>query len=247
MIIEDNNEKIDSFSEYLTKKLSSIDNLSCEDQTLFKKILYVSFLDSLSACIYPDRKNRERFISLIDRFSQWEHRNHVCMLHINKLASMTSDPDLEKIRVFAQSELKKWLEIKDMSGVIRIEQTPTIDEISDKWKKNGGETGLKYSLSDFKHSSLLYQLRNSLVHQFQSKGTELGTYLPDEPFYQVVVSFDEDMALKPINIELVYPVEFLNNLSHKTLENVIKYFRDGNMNPFPHYYSGDFWIDAFNR
>lgn len=54
----------------------------------------------------------------------------------------------------------------------------------------------------------------------------------------------EDM--KPVRFELVYPTQFLKSLSEKTLENVVDYLKDGNINPFPHYYAGDYWITELN-
>ena len=91
------------------EKLREIDSLSSESSFLFKRILYVSFLDSISACIFPNSKNKSRFIGLIDRFSNWEDRNRVCIFHLSKFCTINSDPELEKIRDYCFEELNSWL------------------------------------------------------------------------------------------------------------------------------------------
>ena len=50
----------------------------------------------------------------------------------------------------------------------------------------------------------------------------------------------------PIKVELIYPVSFLQELTKRTLLNVVEYFKDSNLNPFPSYYSGDYLISELN-
>ena len=245
MIIQDYSEQIESFEDYLKSKLASIDAISGDNDVLFKKILYVSFLDSLSSCVYPGRGNKERFISMLERFSKWEDRDRVSLPHLGKFVHISSDPLLEKARKYVTPKLKKW---QERSGrEILISEDPKIGEIKDKSWKTNKETGIKASLTDFKHINLLYQLRNALVHQFQSRGDEMGKKRQhDHPFYQVVQTFDETLGMKPLRIELVYPTQFIKGLTESTLENVVNYLKDGNINPFPHYYAGDYWIADIN-
>jgi hypothetical protein len=247
MIIKNQKQNIYEFNKYLKDKLNNIDKLSSDDSKLFKKILYVSFIDSLSACIYPDRRNKERFISTIERFSDWEHKNNYCLLHIAKFTSASSDPCLEKIRLFSQQEIDNWLTKTNGMGIITFNHVPLASEIKSNWCEPTKDSGLTYKLCDFKHSHLLYKLRNSLVHQFQSKGTELGVYLPEVPFYQVVNGLDENGKQFPKSIELVYPTTFIKKLCHEILKKVNEYLINGNINPFPHYYSGDYWLEGLNN
>ena len=85
-----------------------------------------------------------------------------------------------------------------------------------------------------------------MVHQFQASGTELGVFIPDGPYYQIVNSYDSNENLAPSSIELVYPTSFLSAISSEILKNVSAYFRAGNINPFPHYYAGDYWLEGLN-
>jgi len=237
MIVEDYSEHIDDFSDYIREKLTSISNLTANnDSTLFRKVLYVSFLDSLAATIYPERGNKERFVALIDRFSHWKERDNVSLTYLGRMVTLTSDPELETVRIFTKERLQEWK--RRTHRDILISEDPSYKEI----EKMGWGKSTKIKLDDFKHSHLIYKLRNSLVHQFQAKN-ELGSNIPDKPFYQVVQSLELDGSTKPIRIELIYPVAFLETISNKILDNVIEYLKKGNINPFPHYYAGDYMLE----
>lgn len=245
MIIEDSSEKIDSFEEFLSKKLERIGAINGDDSFLFKKLLYMSFLDSLSACVYPHRANRDRFISTVERFSNWEHQDRVSLPHLGRLVMLSSDPELEKIRGYVVSRLKGW---KNRVGErISVTDDPKFSEIEGAGWSGKKALGQSISLSDFKHSHLLYQFRNGLVHQFQSRADEWGSGIPEHPYYQVVIGMDDDWNASPVSVELIYPASCLEKIARETLKNVAIYLKEGNINPFPHYYAGDYWIEALNR
>ncbi|MFT5298371.1 MAG: hypothetical protein ACI9YH_004419 [Colwellia sp.] len=247
MIIQNNDEKIETFNRFLNEKLSNICSIKSDDSRLFKQILFVTFLDSLAASVFPNRSNKDRFIALIDRFSNWDKRNDICLLHLAKFCSVNSDPTLEKIRIYSHEQVKLLLSKKDGKGCITLDQLPNSNEIKEHWSQPSKDSKVEYQINDFKYSALLYKLRNSLVHQFQSKGTELGVYLPEYPFYQVVNKFTDNYGFQPTKVELVYPTVFIENLCNTILGNVMEYFKKGNINPFPHYYSGEYWLEGLNR
>lgn len=247
MIFEDFSKRIQDFDDYLTEKLKGIDEIKNGDCLLYRKILYVSFLDSLAACIYPNAGNKYRFISLIEIFSHWEDRNRVCMLHLSRFCSLNSEPELERLRERSFSVLKRWQIDADGTATIKASNNPEFDEVRSLWAKSKSESGLAYQLNDFKLTSLLYRLRNSLVHQFQSQGRELGPVLPDQPFYILHKTVGFDDQLVPSHFELVYPSEFLSKLCSSILENVVVYLKCGNINPFPNYYAGDYWLGELNK
>jgi hypothetical protein len=247
MIFEDFSERIGEFDHYLTSKLQEIDEISSGDSLLYRKILYVSFLDSLAACIYPNAGNKHRFTSLIDRFSHWEERDRICMLHVGRFCSLNPEPELEKLREKSFAVLKLWQQDLNGTSTVKACENPTYDEIKSLWLKSKSESGLPYELSDFKLVSLLYRLRNSLVHQFQSKGRELGPILPDQPFYTLYKTIDDNDGLIPSHFELVYPSDFLSKLCRSTLKNAVAYLKKGNINPFPSYFAGDYWLEDLNK
>ncbi|WP_394495898.1 hypothetical protein [Shewanella sp. ENK2] len=138
---------------------------------------------------------------------------------------MNSDPALEKIRLYSHEQVELLLSKKDGKGCITLEQLPNSNEVKDYWSQPTKNSKIEYQLDDFKYSALLYKLRNSLVHQFQSKGTELGVYLPQEPFYQVINKFTDSDGFQPTKVELVYPTKFIENLCITTLSNVMEYLK----------------------
>lgn len=248
MIIKDNSEHILEFSNFLQERLDGIHQFdsSTNNGRIYKQILYVSFLDSLAASIYPGRTNKSRFISLVREFSSWEYGERVCLLHLGKMVTLVSDPELSQLRTHVLVKLKEWSQQQPLKKVL-IQDLPPKKEIEKYWSRSNKEKGINYCLDDFTHINLLYQLRNSLVHQFQSKGTESGNQNPDQPFYEFTVTMDEKKNFIPQKIELVYPTSFLKNLTNELFHQVIDYFEKGNLNPFPYYYSGDFSLNELNN
>lgn len=247
MIIEDYSEHIDQFECFLRTKLNNMFEIQSDDKQLFKQVLYVTFLDSLAASVYPKRGNRERFIALLEQFCCWEYANRYCILHLAKFTSLTSDPEYQSIRKYTHDLVKSWPDKVNGVGVIRVETLPSSTEVESHWNssKASGDKGV--NLDDFKYSNLMYQLRNSLVHQLQRKGSEVGGGVTNEPYYQLYKTYEEpSLELKPSVFELVFPTPMLYALCKTALKNVCKYFRNGNINPFPHYYSGDYWLRNLN-
>jgi len=254
MIIEDYTENIEAFSELRLRKLNSINMITGENNILFKKILYLTFLDSISTIVYPNESNKVRFVKLMNRFSMWEDKDRVSLPHLGKMLSLSPDPSLNKLREFVTNNLKEWKDPEDTSIFSRKDLLVSNEpkwEVINKLVKGSDTKVLNTQLSEFKHSNLLYQLRNSLVHQFQSRGDESGNNHPKEPYYMVLSkssSFftNAPLTAKPIRFILVYPTYFLEKLTHSTFNNVMEYLKQNNINPFPHFYAGDYWIDVLN-
>ena len=165
-----------------------------------------------------------------------------------KFTSITSDPIFRNLRQFVQEEVKDWPNKVNGLGIIRLENLPDKERVKSCWNhtfKTSGEKSV--NIEDFKYSNLMYMLRNSLVHQFQGKGSEMGTGIPkNEPYYQLYKGFDESLKLTPNSIELVFPTPMLQTICKDALKNVCTYLREGNINPHPYYYSGDYWLNHLN-
>lgn len=242
MIIHDYTQNIEDFELYVRGKLTSVGLIEGADSHLLKKILYVTFIDSIAACVYPGKGNRERFVETINRFSHWEDQDRISITHISRYAYSTSDPVFEKTRNYVQPILDAW---KARAGdYILISEDPLITDEAIKpalWKRDK-ESLVNFAPQDFSHGALLYKMRNALVHQFQSNANNLLPSAPNTPFYQVVSNLERD----PLEIELVYPSAFLKSIAESVLNNVIEYFKRGNINPFPHYYSGSYLVNELN-
>ncbi len=209
MSIED---RLNEFNDYCEGQLNSIDELSAPShETLFKKKLYISFLESLAKAAYPKEGVKKRFILFLKTFTSWAEYNHYCPVSLE---------NKEKIEEVLNSN--RYFQIENVSIA-------------------------KQDCQDNKHTyaRLLYEARNSLVHQFQSS-TEWEESTKrhgiETPFYEVIRTqvFDKNnQNLKDMkkSIELVFPNTFLKKLSEEGLKNFIEYCREEGLNPFPRYYA----------
>ncbi|SFV60649.1 hypothetical protein MNB_SV-8-1120 [hydrothermal vent metagenome] len=206
-------DRLDEFSAYCNNQLESIEQLSAPNhETLFRKKLYISFLESLAKAAFPAEGVKKRFIKFLDEFTDWKEWNHCCPVHLCK------DSSLEK-------HIK---EILDSDWYVDIEKVSINDE------------NCKYT-----YASLLYDVRNNIVHQFQASTeweASMQRHKIESPFYEVVVTkvFDENsknLRDDKKHIELVFPNTFLKKLSEDGLENFIGYCRTEQINPFPGYYA----------
>ena len=77
---------IDQFFGQVENLKRQIDGLSQEH---FCRILLFSLLDALSKCAFPEEKrfgaNKRRFVQLIDRYSDWKHKDRVSLPQLKKL------------------------------------------------------------------------------------------------------------------------------------------------------------------
>lgn len=245
MIIEEYKNHIDDFEVYLKDKLDGISCIEGDNALLYQKILYLSFFDSLSACIYPNVKsNKERFISLIDKFSTWKDGDRISTTHLGKMLALYHHPSFETIRKLVNDKLISW---QNNKSSILISEDFTYADLVKHWQNQSKDyVTIPFKLEDFRHSNLLYGLRNTLVHQFQSEKSLLRK--KHEPYYEVVQEMNfEDNKIELLRIDLVHPNIFLKNLCEETLTNCINYFRDNNLNPFPTYYAGDYLLNTLNN
>lgn len=252
MIITDYKSHIEDFQKYLQDKLDGISNIEGNNSYLYKKILYLSFFDSLAACVYPNIKsNKERFISLIDKFSDWENKDKICTTNLAQMLALFSHPNFEKIRKLVNDKLILWEKNISISRrenkPILISEDFTFDDLKKYWQnQNKDNLIVPFKLEDFNHSNMLYGLRNILVHQFQAKN-QLNYENSDFPLYVVVGKFNfENEKIEPLRIDLIHPNSFLKKLCQSTLDNCIKYFAENNLNPFPTYFAGDYLNNKLN-
>lgn len=244
----ENHETVTNFGSYLHDKLGSINGIQGADSILFKSILYVSFLDSLAACTYPNEKgNRTRFTKLIDEHSNWVDKDRISITHLARFANNGSNPIKNKIKNYVDPIVDLWMKTR-RSEIIDIKEDPMVDSslLTSFGCSVDHDIEQGITLEHFKHINLFYQMRNALVHQFQTRFVDLRSDEHTEPFYQVIQTCDQTNNLIPERIELVYPVGFLRDLTSTVLRSVTNHFLTKAVNPFPAFYAGDYWISALN-
>lgn len=239
----------DIFFQYFNEVLENISELSKDSKhtKLYQKILYVSILDSLSKCVYPRRKPRERMVFFIKEFSGWENVERVSLPHLIQLLKLNPEPAFKGIREYAINEFNNW---SVHSGqLMSISKDPKFYELKSKWpKENELRTPIeKISLDSLQHAQLFYTYRNSLVHEFRSPG--YGIELTEDhqsPFYHIMSEINDFEELVPKSVELVYPVKFFSQLCTKCIENLKEYIKINNLNPYDYYDFGTYWLKELN-
>jgi hypothetical protein len=241
MDMEESDDNISDFKQYFYDNLENISKIDVENSRLFQKILYITFLDSLAASICPSCQKKQRFIQLIDTFSDWSDKDRICTTYLVRKLDLNSDIGNQEVREILKNKVKKWEGCG--SHYIEITEDFTFDAI----KKYFENKNTDFRLENFKHSHLLYSLRNILVHRHQSK-KELGTRHPELPFYErySIINF-ETKKLEFKEFELIYPNMFLKNLCKKVLDNFLIHCQEKKLNPFSQYYAGDYLLDVLNK
>lgn len=235
------NYDIAHFKQYFHDNLDNISKIDVENSRLFQKILYITFLDSLSASLYPDCKNKQRFIQLIDNFSDWSDKDKICTTYLARKLDLNSDIGNQEIREIVKDKVKKW----EGCGLHYIEIAE--DFPFDSIFKYFDTKNTNFKLENFKHSHLLYSLRNVLVHRHQSQ-RELGDRHPALPFYErySIINYETE-KLEFKEFELIHPNRFLKNLCKKILDNFLIQCQEKKLNPFSKYYAGNYLLDVLNK
>jgi hypothetical protein len=241
-------KKIEHYTGSFRKQLAVIQALECANSPklgLQQKILYVAVLDALSKSIYPNKGNRDRFISFIRRFADWKESEKVSLPHLHRLFTLVPDPEYEAVRKYANRELAKWV----AGAVVHLDQDPDVHEVRKYWPKpQEHRTPLPgIDLEKLQHGGLLYTYRNSLVHEYRALG--YGIEFPDDtaPYYMTMDDMDADGNIVQGGWELVYPTHYFLQITNTCLTNLEKYLNDNGLNPLSSYDLGSYWLEGLNE
>ncbi len=120
------NESIKYYFNFINEHFKSIDSINIEhNEATYKKLLYVSVLDILSHIMYPKKYQRDRFISLLQNFSKWEHGFYVSLPHLFKVLQENINPLFRPIKRVIKFNLKKW----NKSDITKLNNDISIQEI----------------------------------------------------------------------------------------------------------------------
>ncbi len=170
------------FFVFTEANLKRIDSLDAADLKTLRKILYVSFIDSLSGIVYPTfSQNRERFTTFITQFGSWFNAEKVNTPHLARALMLNPDSSYDKLRAVVLANLNSW----GSGELIKIDRDLSAGIIRTHWPR-----GKRYEqLVDgapwqhLKHVELLYAYRNALVHGFRPRGHNVEIPEDKEPYY----------------------------------------------------------------
>lgn len=229
-----------------------INELKCSDK--YKVTLYLCLIDGISHFSTPDTdiKNRDRFIQTLKKFSDWSDGELIS--HHQLDAFICPDKkDIYDLKCLVNSKMSEF--IKDrlytnnktlaMSGFTPISQVDLrSDEVIRLWEKYASNKGKLHNayIDQFSHFSLLYELRNNLIHRFQNcSGASFGIY--NEPGY-TVCNFDsnpKEQLTFSHKVELVYPLSFIEWITDRVLVNTQHYFESHDIDVLQYIDQRDSW------
>ncbi len=207
-------EKVNSFIQIFRSHLGFIEKTTFPQYNqLYKKMICVSIIDTLSKTIYGNKvKPGERFSKTLVKFSDYDFWDKVSPLMLYKLQKRNK----EVLSIF-----NSW-NLFSLTGVkIGLIDDPKIDAIKSIKQKN---------LEKYTHKMIFYKYRCSMIHEFkrQDGGSSYDTINDKLPlYYKMHIGESKDMV-----INLVYPLGFFIDVCKQLLINVQKYYLENNINPF---------------
>ena len=234
-------ESIMQFASFFEERIKDIATINVgKSNNLFQKTLYAALLDALSKTVTsPMKGNRERIISLIRHFSQWEECNNVSLPHLIRLLEKNPDPEFSQIRAYVFSLYDKWT----YGAVFEIKEDPKFEEIRKLWPANTVKAFGNIRLEAIQHVNLFYEYRNSLVHELRELGYGMEFKESDEPFYHSMQNLDSNQY----SWEMVYPIGFYEKLCRNTLSSLKEYYLKERIDPYSAYQFGSYWIRSLNQ
>lgn len=239
-------DEIDLFISFFHEQFNSIRSVQFKKYgKLYKKILYLAMIDTLSKTIYPRKQNRDRFASFIRNFSTWKFCEKISLPHLVKLLEIVPDPEFSNLRQFAFSRLDQWEE----GNVIELDREPDYTEVQKLWPRDKEQAKpIENVRLDFlRHDHLFYAYRNSLIHELREPGygIEFSSMDANQPFYHHMTHLGKDKEI--ISWELVYPLGFFESICETVLKKLKTYYVNERINPYSFFTFGTYWKEELNR
>jgi len=173
---------------------------------VFRKVLYVSMLDALSACAYPhEKKSWRRFQTFVLNIGKWTDGERISLPQ----AALFFQGDPRMSNAIA-TLLNQWSWGQPQS--ITSDPDPT-------------QLPTHPGLLRVQHLNLLWQFRNSVLHAFEDRsGFEFGDRA--EPYYTGDASTH--------TWRLIIPEQFLRSLISDSLSGLITFCRQNGQDPQAH-------------
>lgn len=248
IMLKNYKEDIDRFTEYFEEEIKRVTKIIIEGEDppaakLHKKLIFAAIIDSLSKCIFPKKGNRDRFISFLVEFSEWQDHDRISLPHLFRLLKRNPEPAFSKLRNFTTTKINEWGE----GELVELSRDPKISDIKRLWpdEKDYKKPLEGVSIESLQHSHLLYSYRNALVHEFRPLGYGMELKNDDIPIYISMSHIDGQEEKE--TWELIYPCGFFEIIIKASLLNMKNYLLNNNINPYASYTFGSYWIEELNK
>ena len=222
-----NESKIDNFISQIKNAKSDAEEL---ERPFFTRIICISLLDTLSHCAFPNlRENRTRFVRLIDDYAQWDLTYTFSLRQLSlRLADVTnpsSYPGYQALAENIQERMQTWPGPGEI--VFAKDIDPTLSDLSSL---------LSNKLEDFiepiRYPSLLWKLRNYVIHEGRNPGEGIDLELGDtSPYYHYLTHMDRIGEITQ-TWELYFSNNLISSILTKCVNNLSKKLRKDDIDPW---------------
>ncbi|MFN3624778.1 MAG: hypothetical protein ACK4TP_12030 [Hyphomicrobium sp.] len=205
---------------------------------LHRKVQVVMMLDALARGRYPETQyrkfgSRDRFLNLIEQHSNWPHATSVSTSQLMMMIQERGGAAACGVSDELDTWLDDWSKRHKPSRVDGLGIDPSSTELL---QQHPNERELKL-VDEAKHSSLLYEYRCVLVHEYREPGHGFEFNETDmAPSYQ-----DAQREDGRKNVELVYPAGWFLSLVPPILDSLAAYYDREGYNPYDSYRFGSPW------
>ena len=221
---------IDNFIQYSLEQWENIASLAVTKfpiwETLYRKVLYLILFDTLSIAARPSliARNQARFLHLTNALTAWPDRSRVSAQQL-KLSLERRKLDTGALYQCAVATVGRWPEGSVLLGSDCDPTELSLESLisSPDEKKVVGEN---------RYDSLLYQYRNSLLHEFREPGYGMDIRHDAQPVYHSMI--DEPW-------QLVFPLEFFRRLCLTAIWDVRDLLLAERRDPYDAYPFGSPW------
>jgi hypothetical protein len=217
------NRAIDEFFAAVDQEIEAIDRLPSDRHG---NLLMFSLMEMLAGRRFTQqRRNGERFVKLIDDYSEWADRDRVSLVRLLGLIDRRG-PSIELTRLAASArgtiDGLTWARIYPASEV-----DPFVSEVQCSGTAHDGEA--RSLIEKARYAPLLWQMRNCLVHELRApgRGIPLSKH-KNTPFYHsVTVLGDKEEFLW----ELYIPRQVISAVARGCAQNLKKWFTKERIDP----------------
>ena len=197
------------------------------EPTFFGRIVLISLLDALSRCAHPNLKgNRSRFVALIDDYSQWNLASTYSLrqlsLRLNDVTNQSAYPGFHDLEQEIRNRMQSW----PAPGAVVFpgDTDPTLSDLGSILTPQ-----LKTLIEPVRYPSLLWRLRNYVIHEVRNPGkaVDFEVDIPS-PYYH---SFTHADGIKK-TWELYFPNELLSHLLTNCTNNLNSKMRRDDIDPW---------------
>ena len=221
----------EQFYRYFSDEIIKIGGLSAD--SLYKKILCASMLDSLGKARFPEKGNR-RIVDLIDNYSNWTDKNRVSLVQLGIYLDRIHGHSRELVEL-----VQSGVGMMESGRIYRSDCDPFKSDLAKKIPQ--AEIVL---IDKFQYLNLFYHYRHTMIHEFREPAHPMEiSQDASTPYYHSYMkhddgAFDRDSC----SWELVFPAEVFKGICEDCIEGLKAYFIQNQIDPYKFYNFNDLWI-----